>query len=437
MRFTVDNRNRLIFYGNPVGYVKADTAVVDEMFRTDELNQYLSRMNLTPRWEDGIFDRLVSGEVTGEELAQSRKGCRIWQLKKDVDVAMRFIGYEDQVRKFGEPNAENYTLVFDGDLGTSDLEQIYTICRDAPPPGYIHFTEEQKQRAAAVNLEEFLRCRGEKLLSSGREKRLASDHSVTVRGNEWYDHAEERGGHAVSFVQRFYGLSYPDAVTMLLGGELGTAYPSAGERTEEPVKPFALPPANKDMRRVFAYLIKHRSIARDVVAHFAKAGLLYEDAEYHNAVFVGTDTDGVPRHAHKRSANSYGKAFRLNVEGSDPRYSFHHVGTDRSLYVFEAPIDMLSFITLYPENWQRHSYVACCGTSIQPVLQMLEQVPQLDTILLCLDNDEAGHQASRRMREQLEMRYSVERLIPENKDWNDDLTLSGENAQGFSMNEMR
>ena len=49
VRFTVDNRNRLIFYGNPVGYVKADTAVVDEMFRTDELNQYLSRMNLTTK----------------------------------------------------------------------------------------------------------------------------------------------------------------------------------------------------------------------------------------------------------------------------------------------------------------------------------------------------------------------------------------------------
>ncbi len=60
---------------------------------------------------------------------------------------------------------------------------------------YIHFTEEQKQRAAAVNLEEFLRCRGEKLLPPAR-KRTASDHSVTVRGNEWYDHAEERGGHA-------------------------------------------------------------------------------------------------------------------------------------------------------------------------------------------------------------------------------------------------
>ena len=175
----------------------------------------------------------------------------------------------------------------------------------------------------------------------------------------------------------------------------------------------------------------------NVLSFMSDKLLTVGNAEYHNAVFVGTDVEGVPRHAHKRSANSYGKAFRLNVEGSDPRYSFHHVGTDRSLYVFEAPIDMLSFITLYPENWQRHSYVACCGTSIQPVLQMLEQVPQLDTVLLCLDNDEAGHQASRRMREQLDARYSVERLIPENKDWNDDLTLSGGNAQGFSMNEMR
>ena len=287
---------------------------------------------------------------------------------------------------------------------------------------YIHFTEEQKQRAAAVDLEEFLRCRGETLLSSGREKRLASDHSVTVRGNEWYDHAEERGGHAVSFVQRFYGLSYPDAVTMLLGGELGTAYPSAGERTEEPAKPFVLPSTNKDMRRVFAYLIKHRSIARDVVAHFAKAGLLYEDAEYHNAVFVGTDAEGIPRHAHKRSANSYGKAFRLNVEGSDPRYSFHYVGTDRSLYVFEAPIDMLSYISMNPQQWQEHSYVACCGTSIQPVLERLRQNPKLDTVYLCLDNDEAGEDACDGMLDTLEdMGYDVERLRPEGKDWNDDL----------------
>ena len=287
---------------------------------------------------------------------------------------------------------------------------------------YIHFTEEQRQRAAAVDLEEFLRFRGEKLIPSGREKRLAKDHSVTVRGNEWYDHAEERGGHAVSFVQRFYNLSYPEAVTMLLGGEVGTIYPSAAERVVEPPKPFVLPPVNSDMRRVYAYLVKHRNIDRSVVAHFARERLLYEDAKYHNAVFVGTDEEGVPRHAHKRSTNSYGKAFRLNVEGCNPRYSFHHMGTDESLYVFEAPIDMLSYITLHPEDWQRHSYVACCGTSIQPVAKMLERMPQIHTVLLCLDNDEAGHLANQRMMAQLEADYTVERLVPENKDWNDDLT---------------
>lgn len=291
--------------------------------------------------------------------------------------------------------------------------------------GYIHFTEEQKQRAAAVDLEEFLRCRGEKLITSGREKRLVSDHSITVRGNEWYDHAEERGGHAVSFVQKFYGLSYPEAVTMLLGNEVRT-YPSAKERAEELHKPFVLPSANKDMRRIYAYLTKHRSIDRDVITHFAREKLLYEDTKYHNAVFVGTDEDGIPRHAHKRSTNSYGKAFRLNVEGSNPQYSFHHIGTDGSLYVFEAPIDLLSYITIHPEDWKAHSYVACCGTSIQPVLKMLERLPQINTVWLCLDNDDAGHLACQRMSAQLAEHHTVERLIPENKDWNDDLTAEKE-----------
>lgn len=81
-----------------VGYVKDSTAVVDEMFQTDELSRYLARMNLAPQWEEGVFDRLTAGEVPGEELGQPQKGCRIWQLRKDVDVTMRFIGYEDLVK---------------------------------------------------------------------------------------------------------------------------------------------------------------------------------------------------------------------------------------------------------------------------------------------------------------------------------------------------
>ena len=80
---------------------------------------------------------------------------------------------------------------------------------------YIPFTTEQKERAASVDLEEFLRRRGEKLITSGRDKRLASDHSITIRGCEWFDHATEQGGRAISFVKQFYGLSYPDAMSLL------------------------------------------------------------------------------------------------------------------------------------------------------------------------------------------------------------------------------
>lgn len=170
------------------------------------------------------------------------------------------------------------------------------------------------------------------------------------------------------------------------------------------------------------YLTKHRCIDRDVVTAFVQEKLLYEDDPHHNCVFVGLDENGEARHAHLRSTGSQGKVFRINVESSDIKHSFHKNGTDRSLYVFEAPIDLLSHITLYPAGWLEHSYVACCGTSIQPVLERLRQNPKLDTVYLCLDNDEAGEDACDGMLDTLEdMGYDVERLRPEGKDWNDDL----------------
>lgn len=291
-------------------------------------------------------------------------------------------------------------------------------------PQFIPFTQEQKERAAATDLEAFLQSRGEKLIRSGREKRLASDHSVTIRGGEWYDHAAGRGGNAISFLQEHYNMSFPEAVQALLGGDFKPAAPAKPEP-----KPFALPEAYSDMRRVFAYLTKTRGIDSRVVSAFAHDRLLYEDAKYHNAVFVGRDENGTPVHAHVRSTNSRGKPFRLNIEGSDPRYSFHHIGTNGSLLAFEAPIDLLSHISLYPQNWQENSYVACCGTSIRPVLKTLELMPRADTVLLCLDNDEAGQAANRRMEEQLAAQgLAVIEQIPKRKDWNDDLFAQHQSA---------
>ncbi len=297
---------------------------------------------------------------------------------------------------------------------------------------YIQFTDDQKRRAGEVDLEQFLLRQGERLLSSGFEKRLTSDHSITVRGNEWYDHAVKVGGGPVSFLQKFYGLSYPEAVTRLLDGEQGEAFEPVDRRKPRERKEFSLPPASSNMRRMYAYLLKQRGISREVVDAFVHAKLIYESAEpsadgsreYHNAVFVGYDEHGVARHAHKRGLYSFGEGFKRNVAGCNARYSFHCFGSSDQLYAFEAPIDLLSFITLHPEGWQKRSYVALCGVSENALLWILEQSPALQQITLCLDNDKAGIEASQRITESLwEKGYShIETLLPSQKDWNAELT---------------
>ena len=163
---------------------------------------------------------------------------------------------------------------------------------------YIHFTDEQKERANSVDLEEFLRQRGEKLLRAGRESRLARVHHITVRGNEWYDHIARQGG---------------------------------------------------------------------------------------------------------------------------------------LLYVFAAPMDLLSFLTLYPDRWQEHSYVALCGTGGQAVCWMLEQHPSLQSVVLCLDHDEPGQTAARRLQEELQgAGYHSGILLPVHKDWNDGL-VQGQTMADLAM----
>ncbi len=84
----------------------------------------------------------------------------------------------------------------------------------------MHFTDEQKYRANNVELADFLQRQGEKLIPSGRDKRLEADHNISVRGNEWYDHFAESGGYAIDFVRQFYSLTYTEAIAKLEKGHL-------------------------------------------------------------------------------------------------------------------------------------------------------------------------------------------------------------------------
>lgn len=286
---------------------------------------------------------------------------------------------------------------------------------------YIYFTAQQRERARQTDLAELLQKQGGNLKRSGTEYEWRDGSGkVTIRGNLWYHQYEQEGGDAIDFVKKFYDKTYPEAVEFLLGERVGNLIVSEPIK-KEPKKTFCLPKKNETMRRVFAYLHIRRKIDKEVLGAFIKNKMIYESAEYHNAVFVGYDKEGKARHANQRGTGSR-STFKGNVEGSVPEYSFHWNGESDKIYVFEAPIDMLSFISLNKKAWQRNSYAACCGVSDRVLFQMLRDNPNIKEVYQCLDSDWAGRIAEYRTFKKLQ-EYKIESkvLIPKGKDWNEEL----------------
>ena len=294
---------------------------------------------------------------------------------------------------------------------------------------YIPYTDEQKQLANSVDLPTFLRMRGEKLVPVGREFKLiyhdgyGKHDSITINGSQWYDHKNQIGGGPIKFMREHYGMNFQEAMQALLGHSALPLTHEVPPVMAKEKKEFRLPDPNDNMHRVYAYLIKQRFIAPEVITHFAKRKLLYEDKKHHNAVFVGVDSNGIPRQAHKRSTTTFGNSFRQTIEGSDTKYSFAHFGKSNMLFVFEAPIDMLSFISMNPNGgWENDSYIAMNGVYESAVLTALEEHPNIDWVIICTDNDEGGIDAAHRLWDILnELDYDLTIYPPNNKDYNEDL----------------
>ena len=135
---------------------------------------------------------------------------------------------------------------------------------------YVSFTPAEREQARATDLAEFLRRQGDDLKREGRGFIWMNGcEKVSVQGNIWYNQYTREGGDAIDFARRFFDCpDYPSAVRLLLGADVGVAVISQQkqEKKREP-KPISLPPANSDMNRIYAYLMKQRGIDRDVIIH--------------------------------------------------------------------------------------------------------------------------------------------------------------------------
>ena len=294
----------------------------------------------------------------------------------------------------------------------------------------MYYTQEQIDRANQADLVLFLQSQGEQLERAGQEYRWKRHDSLTVWGNKWYRHSQSKGGGPVDFVMEFFGRSFTEAVE-LLAGEKGAA-PPPDRPSSAPLSDFRLPPRSPDNCIARNYLTAARRIDEDVTGFFFATGDIYEEAAHHNAVFVGRDESGIPRYAHQRGTAGN---FRLDVKGSDKAFNFCYRGEGDRLFVFEAPVDLLSFLCLFKKAWQKQSYLALGGVGEKALLRFLSDRPNIKTVYLCLDSDQAGNDACSRLAELVPEGLTVHRLVPLYKDWNEVLQHRAEITDGKYLRE--
>lgn len=319
------------------------------------------------------------------------------------------------------------------------------------------YTDEQVARANTVDLVAFLSAKGEKFTKAGKEYRWDEHDSVTIYKNEWFRHSQGKGGGPVDFVMEFYGLTFPDAVKELLSGEEPGAHDETDLNKEAysqncyeakrvkwdkdndvvdggpavadpiPTREVELPEKDMEQTHIIEYLTKNRKLDSDIVKEFMDRGDIFQEKEHHRVVFVGRDPELNVRFGSWRNAGA--DQLRGDFPGSMKEYGFKSLAswpgnkekdrTSRNLYVFESPIDLLSFITLYPKYWNESHYLSLGGVSAKALVTFLSDRQDVELIYLCLDNDKAGHEACARLFDKIPERYAVTQIVPIKKDWNE------------------
>lgn len=289
-------------------------------------------------------------------------------------------------------------------------------------------TDEQKEKAAFVNLPQFLMAHGFDLKKVGREYVWKDHDSLHIKDNgpgergAWFRFSEDKGGDNIGLLREYMDMSFLDAVEALTGEHIDRTYTPSRAYESKPVQQTAreLSLAEADnCRRVFAYLCKTRGLDYDMLSALVKKGIISQEEKTGNVLFKYYDDQGKAIGAEKVGTSTEHK-FKGIATGSAGGHGFEVVhGTGEKAFFFESAIDMLSYLQMHSKELDNCRLVSMMGVKPSIVLDtMLRHNIAPENVFLCSDNDTAGNEFARRLQEQYP---DMKRIITPDtyKDWND------------------
>ena len=268
-------------------------------------------------------------------------------------------------------------------------------------------TKEQIEHAKRLDMLTYMRLyEPHDLVRKGNDYCTKEHDSLTISENGlWHWFSRGIGGKtALQYLIKVKEMDFVDAVLHLCCDTPVQQNKSIHTKeVDNKKREFILPKAYKNNDRVVEYL-RMRKISDFIIDYCIENELLYESADYHNAVFVGYDSEGVARYAALRGTWKHmANSFKGEVTGSDKRFSFSVPARGKSdkLIVTEGAIDALSVATLRKSIGEIH-YLSIGGTSVlkkkfdahevqlPKALEKYLNDYSAKEIELCLDNDKIG-----------------------------------------------
>ena len=276
--------------------------------------------------------------------------------------------------------------------------------------------------------------------------------SLKISNGKWCWWSHHIGGRsALDYLIKVRGMDFTGAVIHLCDTSGSTHVVYKKKDKKEPPTRFTLPEANDNNKRVIEYL-KGRSIDTEIINYCIRERKLYQSKQYGNVVFVGFDTKNIPRYATIRGTSA-GSRFMIDISGSNKRFSFSIPAKEQknSVFLFESALDLMSYATLVKlkgQDWRSINYLSLAGVYLPKknikestvplaLAQYLKDNPNIIRIVLCLDNDLAGREATKAITMVLQEQYEVgNRPPPQGKDYNDMLRIELGLQHGKKQNDI-